>query len=160
MKYDCLQSIMQRNKPWKQKLRLSCSLQLRHSISIKRCRTLNSEHGQHSWNQSNGEWLRRSTDKLMSQEILRWGSFVLVSLETKVKEVGRFFRHAPCDFADWRLLGGNLEDGGNTFELMPRRMSSQHLDHRATEAPANHKGSKLTSDRKEGTAFVVHKLLT
>jgi len=38
-------------------------------------------------------------------------------------------------FTDWRIFSGDLENGGDTFELMPRWISSKHLHHGTTQTP-------------------------
>ena len=68
----------------------------------------------------------------MAHEIFRRRSVVLVTSEALRDEVRGSFRHVPRHFADRRLLRGNLEDGRDAFEFVPRWISSQHLNDGAT----------------------------
>jgi len=88
--------------------------------------------------------LRPFTDKRVSAEIFCRRPLVLVASKAQRQELSGGARHVPRHFRDRRQLGGNLEDGGDTFKLMPWRITRQHLNHGTTQTPADQHATNKT----------------
>ena len=97
-------------------------------------------HNSHSKIQLTGtDWgfLRHSANKLMAQKIFCGRPVILVAFETDCNKLRGCFWHPPWHFADRRIFSGDLEDGGDTFELVPWWITSQHLDHGTAKTPTH-----------------------
>ena len=72
----------------------------------------------------------------MLQQVCGCRSFVDRQPETRVQEVSQLVGRRVGQLVDGRVFRRDLEDGRDAFELVPRRVTGDHLDHCAAKTPA------------------------
>ena len=79
----------------------------------------------------------------MLQQVCGRRSFVDRQPEARVQEVSQLVGRRVGQLVDGRVFRRDLEDGRDAFKLVPRRVTGDHLHHRAAKTPVENSRLKF-----------------